>query len=256
MKKKICLEGAVICSLLFLFSGYQVYCHYAEVKEHTEEFEQLAEMVGQAEEQTGRISEVPFRDESIVLPDYAELYQQNPHMAGWIFIEGTTINYPVMHTPDNPDFYLKHNFDREYSSFGVPYAAGECCIDEPSDNIIIYGHHINGGRMFGALMDYVDKGFYENHKIISFDTVKEKAEYEIVAVFKTTVYDNSGFKYYQFVNAKTVEDFQAYVEECKNLALYDTGVTAQYGDKLITLSTCEYSHNNGRFVIVAKRIRQ
>lgn len=262
MKKKICLAGLVLCSLLFLFSGYQIYCHYAEIKEYIEEFQQLADKVEQSkkqaeeqtEEQTGKIPKVPFSDKGSVLPDYAELYQQNSHMAGWIFIEGTTINYPVMHTSDTPDFYLNHNFNREYSSFGVPYIAGECFIEEPSDNIIIYGHHIKGGRMFGELMNYVDKSFYKNHKVINFDTIKEKREYEIVAVFKTTVYDNEGFKYYRFVNAKTMEDFQTYVEECKNLALYDTGVSAEYGDKLITLSTCEYSRNNGRLVVVAKRI--
>ena len=253
MKKKICLAGIVVCSLLFLFSGYQIYLDYAEAKEHMEEFKQLAEM---AEQWKRGMPEKPFCDEDGMLPDYAELYRKNPDMAGWIFIEGTTINYPVMHTPDAPDFYLNHNFDKEYSSFGVPYAAGECSMEEPSDNIIIYGHHMRGGRMFGALMDYTDKGFYESHKIIRFDTVTEKAEYEIAAVFKTTVYDNEGFKYYQFVNAGKEEDFQAYVEECKSLALYDTGVTAGYGDKLITLSTCEYSRRNGRLVIVAKKITE
>lgn len=251
MKKKICLAGIIMCSLLFLFSGYQIYLDYADVKEHTEEFEQMTEIVERSKEE---MPEELFRGEGSILPSYAELYRKNPDMAGWIFIENTAINYPVMHTPDNPDFYLNHNFDKKYSSFGVPYVAGDCCIEEPSDNIIIYGHHMRGGRMFGALTDYTDKAFYESHKIIRFDTITDKAEYEIVAVFKTTAYDNAGFKYYQFVNAGKAEVFQAYVEKCKSLALYDTSVTAEYGDKLITLSTCEYSRKNGRLVVVAKRI--
>lgn len=244
-----------ICFLIFVFSSYQLYRNYADSKEHTEEFKQLADTVEQATEQPqDNIPDIPFSDESSVLPSYAELYQKNTDMAGWILIEGTTINYPVMHTPNNPDFYLKHNFDKEYSAYGVPYIAEDCSVDKASDNIIIYGHHIRGGKMFGALMKYTDKAFYEKHKTIHFDTVTEQAEYEIVSVFKTTAYDDAGFKFYYFVNADTKENFQDYIEECKSLALYETGVTAEYGDKLITLSTCEYSNNNGRFVVVAKKI--
>ena len=107
--------------------------------------------------------------------------------------------------------------------------------------------------MFGALEDYKSKGFYENHKIIQFDTLTEQAQYEIIAVFKTVAYSSQGYRYYDFVNAENDKEFDAFVGKCKELALYDTGVTAQYGDKLITLSTCEYSAQNGRLVVVAKK---
>lgn len=107
--------------------------------------------------------------------------------------------------------------------------------------------------MFGALEDYKSKSFYEEHKTIQFDTLTEQAEYEIVAVFKTVAYSSSGYRYYDFVNAENEEEFNAYIKTCKELALYDTGVTADYGDRLITLSTCEYSATNGRLVVVAKR---
>jgi len=253
MKKKIYFIGLVICFFVFAFSCCQVYRDYADNKEHTEEFKELADSVEQPQDSVPA-PEVPFSDESSVLPNYAELYQKNPDMAGWVSIEGTTINYPVMHTPDNPDFYLKHNFDKEYSVYGVPYIAEDCSVEEASDNIVIYGHHIKGGKMFGALTDYKDKTFYEKHKTIHFDTVTEQAEYEIISVFKTTAYDDAGFKFYYFINAETKEDFLEYVKSCKSLALYETGVTAEYGDKLITLSTCEYSQKNGRFVVVAKKI--
>lgn len=175
------------------------------------------------------------------------------HMVGWISIAGTTVNYPVMQTPNDPNFYLKHNFEKAYSDLGVPYIQEDCDL-AASDNLIIYGHHIKGQKMFGALESYKDKDFYEEHKSIQFDTLTEQAEYEIVAVFKTVAYSSEGFRYYDFVDAEDEKAFDEYVSKCKEFALYDTGVTAKYGDKLITLSTCEYSAQNGRLVVVAKKI--
>ena len=131
-------------------------------------------------------------------------------------------------------------------------------MELPSDNIIIYGHHMNDGTIFASLMKFKDKNFWEKHKTVSFDTLTDRQTYELIAVFKTVVYTDSpdSFKYYQFVNAETDEDFTAYVEKCKELSLYDTRVTAEYGDKLLTLSTCEYSRTNGRLVVVAKLINE
>ena len=133
-----------------------------------------------------------------------------------------------------------------------------CDMELPSDNIIIYGHHMNDGSMFAGLMKFKDKSFWEKHKTVSFDTLTDRQTYEVIAVFKTVVYTDSpdSFKYYQFVNADTAEDFTAYVEKCKKLSLYETGITAEYGDKLLTLSTCEYSRTNGRLVVVAKLINE
>ena len=110
--------------------------------------------------------------------------------------------------------------------------------------------------MFADLMKYESKDFYENHKTIHFNSITDKVDYEIVAVFKTVAYSPEGFRYYDFVNAESAEDFDSYITKCKELALYDTGVTAEYGDKLITLSTCEYSRKNGRMVVVAKQITE
>lgn len=190
---------------------------------------------------------------SFCVAKYQKLYLQNEDMVGWISIAGTTINYPVMQSRNNPNFYLKHNFEKEYSYLGTPYVQENCDIAE-SDNLVIYGHHIKGGKMFGALEDYKSKSFYEEHKNIQFDTLTEQEEYEIVAVFKTVAYSSEGFRYYDFVDAENEEDFNSYVGKCKELALYDTGVTAEYGDRLITLSTCEYSAQNGRLVVVAKKV--
>ena len=210
-------------------------------------------MVEQAPTDETVPDDAPVSEGEDLLAKYQKLYLQNEDMVGWISIAGTTINYPVMQSRNNPNFYLKHNFEKEYSDLGTPYVQENCDIAE-SDNLVIYGHHIKGGKMFGALEDYKSKSFYEEHKNIQFDTLTEQAEYEIVAVFKTVAYSSEGFRYYDFVDAENEEDFNSYVGKCKELALYDTGVTAEYGDRLITLSTCEYSARNGRLVVVAKMV--
>ena len=159
---------------------------------------------------------------------------------------------------DNPNYYLKRGFDKEYSSYGCPYVQENCDVLKPSDNVVIYGHHMNNGSMFADLEKFKDEDFWREHKTIAFNTLTEKNEYEILAVFKTVVYTDSpeAFKYYRFTDAQSPEEFDAYIEKCKELSLYDTGVSAEYGDKLITLSTCEYSRTNGRLVVVAKKVTE
>lgn len=255
MKKyvmQICIAAAVCLLGAAAFCGYHIYEHYAHEAEQTEAFAEIADKVEQAQTDE-EAPQVPLNEEETILPEYGELFLQNTDMAGWISIDGTKLNYPVMQTPNEPNFYLKHNFEKEYSDLGTPYVQEDCDISQ-SDNLVIYGHHIKGGKMFGALEDYKAKSFYEEHKIIHFDTLTQHGEYEIVAVFKTIAYSSEGFRYYDFVNADGEENFNAYIEKCKELALYDTGITAEYGDRLITLSTCEYSAQNGRLVVVAKKV--
>ena len=249
----ICLVAAVCLLGTAAFSIYHIYDHYEQLDEQTEVFDEIAEVVAQAPDEEPVPDDVPVSEGQDVLSKYKELYLQNEDMVGWIAIDGTKLNYPVMQTKNNPNFYLKRNFEKEYSDLGVPYIQENCDILN-SDNLIIYGHHIKGQKMFGALESYKDKDFYEEHKSIQFDTLTEQAEYEIVAVFKTVAYSSEGFRYYDFVDAEDEKAFDEYVSKCKEFALYDTGVTAKYGDKLITLSTCEYSAQNGRLVVVAKKI--
>ena len=184
---------------------------------------------------------------------YRAVQEQNSDFLGWLSILGTSIDYPVMQTVDEPNFYLKRGFDKQYSDYGVPYVQENCDL-ALSDNCVIYGHHMNNGTMFADLCKYESEDFYQEHKTIRFDTLSGFGEYEIMAVFKTVAYSEQGFKYYHFTRAESAEDFDAYIAQCKALSLYDTGVTAEYDDKLITLSTCEYSRKNGRMVVVAKRI--
>ena len=254
MKKyvmQICIAAAVCLLGAAAFCGYHIYEHYAHEAEQTEAFEQIADKVEQAQMDEDT-PQVPLNEEETILPEYGELFLQNTDMVGWISIDGTKLNYPVMQTPNEPNFYLKHNFEKEYSDLGTPYVQEDCDI-AASDNLVIYGHHIKGQKMFGALEEYKSQSFYEEHKTVQFDTLTQHNEYEVIAVFKTVAYSSEGFRYYDFVNAENEDEFNAYVEKCRELALYDTGVTAEYGDSLTTLSTCEYSAQNGRLVVVAKK---
>lgn len=180
-----------------------------------------------------------------------ELYEINTDIVGWLKIDNTNINYPVMQTKDRPDFYLRKNFYKQYSYWGTPYLSESCDI-KASDNLIIYGHHINGSKMFGELEKYRKQDFYKNHKLIKFYTKDENAQYEIIAVFRTVAY--TGFPYYKFVNASNEDEFNTFICKCVELSFYQTEKEAQYGNKLITLSTCDYTIKNGRFVVVAKKI--
>ena len=181
------------------------------------------------------------------------LYLINNDVVGWIKIEGTNINYPVM---QNGEYYLRRNIHKEYSSYGTPFLADYSNINT-SDNLIIYGHHIKSGLMFADLDKYKSYDYYKNHKTIEFyklegnATVKEV--YSIIYCFKTTA-NCGGFKYYNFYNAASEDDYNSFTEQCRKLSFYNTEESASYGDKLITLSTCEYSLNNGRMVVVAKKI--
>lgn len=252
MKKNIYISVIGIFLFLMLISGVMICRHYQEKAKQNEIYEELIEIKEEPETENTEI-----REESGILPEYAELYMQNEDMVGWIKIDDTKINYPVMQSVNEPNYYLKHNFDKTYSDYGCPYVQENCNVITPSDNVVIYGHNMKNGTMFSALTNYKSKSFWEEHKIITFDTITKHNEYEIIAAFTTVVYtdDADNFKYYQFVQADSEDDFNAYVKKCKELSLYDTGVTAEYGDKLITLSTCEYSHTNGRMVVVAKLIR-
>ena len=225
--------AAVMLIVTAAFCMGNLVAHDAEVHRQEAIFNELAE----AAEETPIVESAPDGKEE-TLSNFETLLGKNSDMVGWISVAGTGINYPVMQTKNSPNYYLKRNFNKEYSDLGVPYVQENCDL-AASDNIIIYGHHIKGGKMFGSLDKFTSKNFYEKHKTIPFNTLTEQREYQIIAVFKTVAYSVSGFRYYDFVNAEDEADFNAYVGRCKELALYDTGVTAEYSDKPLTLSTCK-----------------
>lgn len=185
------------------------------------------------------------------------LKERNSDFIGWIRVPGTKIDYPVMHTPGNPDYYLRKSFSKKYSSSGTPYMEEEASLSPMSDIITIYGHHMSSGKMFADLEKFRKQKFLNNNNKIVFETLDNKYTYEIQYVFKTSVYTEGSeeeFKYWSYVNFEDENAFNTYIEGIKKTQLYDNGGNIEYGDHIIMLSTCEYTLKNGRLVVVGKLI--
>ena len=190
-----------------------------------------------------------------ILSDYATLHKRNKHLFGWLEIPETNVNYPVMHVPTSPEYYLHRAFDGSYSFSGVPFLAGECFIG--CGNYIVYGHHMKNDTMFAEMVYYEKEEFWRKSPIIHFDTLYAHESYEVIAAFHSKIYPANTpdvFRYYQYVNLTNPDVFDEYVAQIKAISLYDTGIDAVYGDQLLTLSTCSYHTQDGRFVVVARRV--
>lgn len=183
---------------------------------------------------------------------FRALYAENNDFIGWLSIPDTTIENPVMQCDD--EYYLHHNFYREDDSYGCLYVKSMADVNTPCTNFIIYGHHMKDDSMFGNLNLYQKQEYYQEHPFITFDTLYEERAYRVMAVFLSQVYlaEEEVFKYYQFYQADTEDAFLDFYEAVKELSLYDTGVTATFGDNFITFSICAYHVEDGLFVVVAK----
>ena len=250
----------LICSLVALVCiGYVIFYYYL-YERNSNEYEHLASLKEETVETASDKVHINYTNEEekkelVVLEKYKKLFSQNKSLIGWIKIDDTNIDYPVMQTVNN-EYYLDHNYNQQYDKNGSIFLDKDCDITNPGCNMIIYGHHMKSGRMFGNLQLYSSKDYYEKHPYIQFDTIYEEGRYQIMYVFRSRIYneDEIVFKYYQFFEASTPEEFDSHMNEMEKLSLYDTGVRANYGDKLITLSTCDNSEQDGRFVVVAKKI--
>ena len=196
-------------------------------------------------------------DGKMILRKYYQRYADNTDFIGWLYIPGTKVGYPVMYTPEDEEFYLRKNYDKEYSTAGSLFVSKYSDVVKPTDNVVIYGHNMKAGTMFHDLLNYQDESYYQEHKTVVFNTIYGNAEYEVIAAFQTNIkeVEDTSFKYYQFFDADTAAEFDEYVNNCKALTPYDIPVKAKYCDKLITLSTCSYHTDEGRYVVVAKRVK-
>ncbi len=193
-------------------------------------------------------------DAVLMLPEFEELYKINPDIVGWISIPDTIVDYPVVQRKDKTDYYLYRDFHGNQVARGCIYVREQCDVYAPSDNVVIYGHRMQDGTMFADLAKYTSKSFWQEHPYIQFDTLRARHTYEIICVFRTSATVGEGFSYHLFVDAEYDSDLDEFWSNCRKTAYYDTGLSPRYGDKLITLSTCEYSLTNGRLVVVARRI--
>lgn len=193
----------------------------------------------------------------MVQKKFAELYRENPDFIGWITIADTKVDYPVMQNMEENEYYIHRNFQQEWDDSGLPFLDFRCSFTEPTDNMLIYGHNMKAGTMFSGIISYNSQEFYDTHKTFTFNTIDGDGEYEVIAAFYSQIYpesDTGSFKYYQFFDAASEEEFNAYVEQVKAMTPYEINATANYGDSLITLSTCAYHTEDGRFAVVARKV--
>ncbi|MDE6990418.1 MAG: class B sortase [Lachnospiraceae bacterium] len=256
-KRKMLIAGCLfMCIVSFGYLG----AYYQVSAKSAREFEELAALKEAGAQYRGSTEvKIHLTDDTVetpdILPEYTLVHQKNQRLIGWVKIDDTIVDYPVMQTVNN-EYYLDHNFNQEEDRNGCIFMDYQCDVIRGCDNIILYGHHMKSGKMFGTLNKYSKESYYEEHPVIQFDTIYEKGTYQVMYVFRSKVYSEEDvtFKYYQFINAASEKEFNSAMNEMAALSLYDTGVTASYGDQLLTLSTCDYQENKGRFVVVAKKI--
>lgn len=255
---------AVLLSAVLVACGVMIGRELLSRQKEKEDFEQLAKLVtvekpsaapdpsnapiaSMPPDSTDVPDESPAENEP-AQRDLSELFAMNDDFVGWLCIPGTDINYPVMHTPDDPERYLRRNFHGEYSESGVPFLDFRCALD--SDNLIVYGHNMINGTMFAGLQGYVQEGFCKAHPVIEFQTADGCTEYQVFAV----AWVKSNDDWYKFVNANTAEDFNKAVEKIIDKALFQVESSPQFGTQILSLSTCYDSANNGRLLVLAAKI--
>lgn len=260
MKNKILIVLTVVCLLAFLLGAGMLGYYFWGMSQGRKGVNDLrAQRPGMAVAENAPSEDLPSLEEQLLLAN-AALHAQNPDFAAWLTVDGTAIDYPVMYTPDNLEYYLRRSFNKEYNTHGTPFLAHGCdpAADPEPDNLTIYGHNIQTGDMFADLLKYSEKDYWEGHRTIQFSTLTEVRTYEIVSCFYTVLddADPNQFRYDHFVYAQTPQEFDDFMGRVESLQYYDTGIDCEYGDKLLTLSTCASSTNsNGeRVVVVARQI--
>ena len=251
--KKYNLKIMIIFFLLvYIISIIYISCYFANKYINKKENEKIINSVKEMQIDKKEITDK--RSEQILKIE--KLQKENSDIVGWIEIEGTNINYPVLQTTNN-EFYLTHNYNKEYSKTGSIFLDKNVELNKPSTNFLIYGHRSIDGEMFEELIKYKKEKYYKAHPTIKFTTVNDESEYEIIAVFLSRVYykkETDVFRYYYFIDAKNKEEYDYYINNSKKNSLYDTGKIAEYNEQLLTLSTCEYSKKDGRLAIIAKKV--
>ena len=263
-KRERIRKGIIIaCALFALGSLGYVFVYAYETKRTTATYEQWNNLKDYAPANLPTATPVVIhytdgteRTAPPVLEEYSAMLNKNSRLIGWLSIPDTKIDFPVMQTTDN-QYYLTHNLEQKEDRNGSIFMDKDCDVLKPSTNFILYGHHMKSGAMFGTLDKYESEEYYKSHPVINFDTIYEHGSYQVMYAFRSAIRNEAdvSFKYYQFIDALSDVEFDSNMAEMAKVALYDTGVTARYGDHLLTLSTCDYQETNGRFVVVAKRIK-
>ena len=287
MSKPVYFALIAIFAAVFILSGVYLAGYFLETTTTQQDYDVLASIYQQgtlASRPTGgtRPSTVPNGTQNTepptILPELQAIYDLNQDLVGYLNFpySDLRLQYPVMQSVYDDDFYLSHDFYGNESSAGCPYVPLSCDVFLPSDNVVIYGHNLRTGGMFNKLTNYREKSYWETHQTFTFDTLYERHTYQIFAVFKTAAKqykDNGtpwGYPYHRMNEFDNEEDFNKFIQDIKGAAFngggyqgwtfYDTGITPKFGDKLLCLSTCEYTMRDpngkidGRLVVFAVRI--
>lgn len=259
---------AVILIGVISFSVYKLSTEYLPQQKEIQRFDELREILYQTEETVGEDEEEPSaaedtpvettsKGEPIRVYSLEELFSLNGDMTAWLTVPDTGIDYPVMHTPDDVEYYLHTDFDGYYSFSGCLFVGDNCDID--SDIFVIYGHNMNNGSMFGEIDLYSYRDYMDEHCDMILRTRDGNRLYRIFAAFPTKVYEeddeSEDFRYYFSVGEKTKEEYQSIVDEICELSVVSVTEKPLYPAQIAYLSTCAYHEDNGRFVVAAYRIR-
>ena len=238
----------VICICVICFASAELITYEHESKVAEEKVEILRPV---------KPEEAFVSEYDLIKDKYEDIYNQNNDFAAWLRISGTAIDYPVMQTPADMQYYLHRDFEKNYSAAGTLFFSDYCNIEKPDDVILIYGHFMKNKTMFGSLGEYSKKEYLDGHRIIQLDTLTGRMYYEIISVIITEVETelDSEFKYYEYHNFASEDEFKQFLREIKNKELYETDASVMSGDKFILLSTCNYSSQNARLVVVAKLLQ-
>lgn len=264
-----------ICLAVFLVSGFMLAKDYFQTRQQQETFDQLSERFAENAE-NGEESQEALKEPDMSLtlkerippqqwkewweqsarerfPVYRSMKEENSDMIGWIRIEGTNIDYPVMQSPDQANYYLHHDFYKKRSSYGVPYLSEVCRYEDPRTSLLISGHHMKNGSMFASLENYTEEQYFLEHPYIQFDTMDEAGSYEVAAVVKVSASGDQTM-WQKLLFPQEEGDFEKAWERIRSQWFYDTEVSLSQEDELLALVTCEYTLKNGRILVIAKRI--
>lgn len=253
-KKNTIIRFVQIVLIAFIvFSSYKIIDIKLTERRENKNFEDLRHKIKIAKDKNtttgGRVSN---KDKSKANDRLGQILKsENKDCVGWLTIPNTPIDYPVMTTPSAPDYYLRRNFQKKYSISGTPYIGEGLSPDKRI--FTIYAHHMKNSSLFGTLENYKNKNYKNEHKFVYFNTMGENRKYQVVGAFYVDL-DKPHFRYYEYNGDITMESFIDFLAGLSNVSMYDEVKDINYSDQIIMLSTCSYFVEEGRFVVVAKKL--
>ena len=245
------------CATFLVVSGIFAVEIYAEQKSSSnmKKVQEMAAVTviksGPAENDTDDTDE---KVSNLVTLKMEYLKKKNHDLTGWLRISGSEIDYPIMFKEDDNDYYLEHDFFGNSDRNGLLVLDKRCSSDLLDNHLLIHGHNMKSGAIFGTLKYYKDEAYMRKHQAIELDTDTEQRFYEVIAVLDTNSTGENGFNYGDYIDLDDKDTFDSYVANVKQRSMHKIASTATFGDELLTLSTCDYTMKNGRLLVVAKRV--